>query len=515
MRELRGLLDGRTTPRFVWTATLAGLSIMLAFFVAIGWDFYRGTLSSTEQQAMNVATLVEQAVARDIELYDLSLHAVRDGIRDPELMAQSARLRHVALFDRSTTAHGLGALVVLDQDGTIVANSLSMEPRAGNFADREYFRAHKDAAADIGLYISRPFRARLQGNIWSISLSRRVTREDGSFGGIISGTVKLAYFRDNFEAVNLGARSTITLLRDDGIMLTQNTADDSRTGANWRTAGVFEHLAVQSTGTFWSARSMDGTPRGYAYRRVGTLPLVVSVGVAQAEVLGPFWQKAAILAAVFAFMAVSVVMLVMMFVRELSHRVRSEKTQAALARQDALTGLANRLGFEEALSAAWRRGARTGEPVSLLMIDMDYFKLLNDSLGHLEGDRILVEVARILTGSVSRPFDIAARYGGEELAVLLPHTPMQGALAIGRLVRHAVETLAIPHPGSPHRVVTVSVGAAMVRPDEKDAATLIMLADSALYAAKRNGRNRVECVEVAAAATTAQVSRLESAPSIR
>ena len=494
-RNPRRLFDGRTTPRFVWTATLAGLAIQLAFFVAIGWDFYRGTVASTEQQAMNVATLVEQAVARDIELYDLSLHAVRDGIRDPELMAQSARLRHIALFDRSTTARGLGALVVLDQNGTIVADSLSLEPRAGNFADREYFKVHSQAATDIGLYVSRPFRARLQDNIWSISLSRRMTRADGAFGGIVSGTVKLSYLRDNFENVNLGARSTITLLRDDGVMLIQNTADDSRIGANWRSAGVFEQLARHPAGTFWSDRSMDGTPRAYAFRRVGTLPLVVSVGVAQAEVLGPFWQKAAILAAVFVLMTSSVLLLVMMFVRELRHRVRAEQTQAALARQDALTGLANRLGFEEALSAAWRRAARTQEPISLLMIDMDYFKLLNDSLGHVEGDRILAEVARLLSVSIHRPFDIAARYGGEELVVLLPDTPLPGALAIGRLIRHAVETLAIPHPASPHGVVTVSIGAATVGPRDKDASTLVMLADSALYAAKRNGRNRVESAE--------------------
>lgn len=79
--------------------------------------------------------------------------------------------------------------------------------------------------------------------------------------------------------------------------------------------------------------------------------------------------------------------------------------------------------------------------------------------------------------------------------MLLPDTPLPGALAIGRLIRHAVETLAIPHPASPHGVATVSVGAATVHPRDKDASTLIMLADSALYAAKRNGRNRVESVE--------------------
>src|ERR1044072_6454620 len=194
-RKLKRLLEGGTTPRFVWTPTLAGLAIKLAFFAAIGWDFYPSRVSSTEQQAMNVASLVEQAVARDIELYDLSLHAVLDGIRDPEVMAQSPRVRHITLFDRSTTARGLGALVVLDQNGRSVADSVSLDPRAGNFADREYFKVHKEAAAGVGLYISRPFRARLQDNIWSISLSRRTVREGGAFGGVVWGLVNLCCLR--------------------------------------------------------------------------------------------------------------------------------------------------------------------------------------------------------------------------------------------------------------------------------------------------------------------------------
>src|SRR4051794_29219267 len=97
------------TPSLVWGTTALGLVVMLAFFVAIGRDFYRSTLELTDQQARNIATLVEQEIARDIELYHLSLQAVLDGLADPELMAQPPRLRQIALFDRSTTAQGLGA----------------------------------------------------------------------------------------------------------------------------------------------------------------------------------------------------------------------------------------------------------------------------------------------------------------------------------------------------------------------------------------------------------------------
>jgi diguanylate cyclase (GGDEF)-like protein len=497
------------TPSRVWFVTAVGLAVMLAFFVVIGRDFYRSTLKFTQQQARNIATLAEQGIARDIELYHLSLQAVLDGITDPDVMAQLPRLRQITLFDRSTTAQGLGALVVLDADGSIVLDSLATPVRRGNFGDREYFRIHRDAGRDIGLYISRPFKARLQGSIWSMSLSRRVTRADGSFGGIVSGTVKLDYIRQRFETVHLGTEGVITLFRDDGIVLARNLGGDDLIGRDLSSAPLFQYSKNGSSGSFWATAQSDGISRFYAFRRVANLPLLVTVGLSETEVLAGWYNKIKMLSVVYVVMAASILALVALFVSELRRRETAERAQATLARQDNLTGLANRRGFNEALEREWQRAIRERKPLSLVMIDIDNFKRFNDSLGHPEGDRVLAAVAAAVRRTVQRPADLAARYGGEELAVLLPDTDAKGARRIAEMVLMNVRRLDEPHPSSEYGIVTVSVGVATTLPAQGvESASLITLADAALYDAKQSGRNQIRESNVSAPDFSRQVVRI-------
>ena len=138
------------------------------------------------------------------------------------------------------------------------------------------------------------------------------------------------------------------------------------------------------------------------------------------------------------------------------------------------------------------RAAHSGNPIALLMIDVDHFKLYNDRYGHPEGDDVLRRLSRGLQGVVTRPADTVSRYGGEEFVVLLPNTDERAALAIAERVRASVEALAIAHEASPIGVVTISIGAAVWFPAIGDAgAGLLKLADLALYQAKHAGRNRV------------------------
>ena len=166
----------------------------------------------------------------------------------------------------------------------------------------------------------------------------------------------------------------------------------------------------------------------------------------------------------------------------------------ALARLDGLTGLMNRRAFDEALEAELRRSSRSGAPLSLLMIDVDRFKAFNDAYGHPAGDACLKTIAGVLSGGVGRPFDRCARYGGEEFAVILPETPPEGALRVAEVMREGVRALGIPHAGSDFGVVTISIGAATLRPGggpEATAKNLLHRADAALYDAKATGRDRV------------------------
>lgn len=485
----------RSSRTFVWSATAFGLLLLCGFFVAIGYDFYRSTLLVNEQAAANVATLAQQTIARDIELYDLSIQSVLEGVNDPDILYQEPGLRQKILFDRSATAPGLGAIVALDAEGTINLDSHGYPPREGNFADREYFKVHRDAVRDIGLYVSAPFMARLQEATWMLSVSRRISKPDGSFNGIVSGTIRISYFERLFNKVVMRDGDRIILLKDDGTLIARTAGLKADVGANWQSTPIFEQVMSRNKGSFTSDQSLDNVSRLYAFHRVDRLPLVVVVGISTERILAPWWFKMSVLAAIFAIMAASVVGLVWMLEGELRRRADAEKAAEAQARTDGLTKLANRRWFDEELSRKWASAAREGQPVSLLMIDVDHFKFFNDSYGHQAGDRALCEIARIIEGAISRPDDLAARYGGEEFAALLPNTDRRGAAQIAETIRERARALRIDHARNEHQVVTVSIGVATALPHSGSPTPdlLIHHADAALYRAKDQGRNTV-CV---------------------
>ena len=163
-----------------------------------------------------------------------------------------------------------------------------------------------------------------------------------------------------------------------------------------------------------------------------------------------------------------------------------------MASIDMLSGLANRRGFQSRLDFEWMKAQQYDSELSLLMIDVDHFKLFNDTYGHPEGDACLSRLGETLSAVAGETMGFAGRYGGEEFCLLLPNTDAQRALEIGEMVRAAVQDLAMPHCTSSFLTVTASVGVACTRPSEKQQpGDLIEAADAALYAAKHRGRNTV------------------------
>jgi diguanylate cyclase (GGDEF)-like protein/PAS domain S-box-containing protein len=164
---------------------------------------------------------------------------------------------------------------------------------------------------------------------------------------------------------------------------------------------------------------------------------------------------------------------------------------AILSTTDSLTGLANRRRFDETLQAEWQRGARSARPLSLAMLDVDWFKHFNDRYGHQAGDECLRALAGVLSAQAHRISDLAARYGGEEFAVIAPDTDAAGMLRLVESIHGALEALALPHDASPLGRVTVSIGVAVPAPgDATSPEALLRVADEALYRAKAEGRNR-------------------------
>ena len=163
-----------------------------------------------------------------------------------------------------------------------------------------------------------------------------------------------------------------------------------------------------------------------------------------------------------------------------------------MASIDMLSGLANRRGFQSRLDFEWMKAQQYHCELSLLMIDVDHFKLYNDTYGHPEGDACLTRIGETLAGIAGETLGFAGRYGGEEFCLLLPNTSPQRALEIGETVRATVQDLGLPHITSSHCTVTVSVGVAATLPsDAQTPGDLIEAADAALYAAKHRGRNTV------------------------
>ncbi|MFY9854246.1 MAG: sensor domain-containing diguanylate cyclase [Terracidiphilus sp.] len=183
--------------------------------------------------------------------------------------------------------------------------------------------------------------------------------------------------------------------------------------------------------------------------------------------------------------------------RDMTERKELEKELSTLALTDSLTGLMNRRAFDEALMQEWKRAARHGMQISLLMLDIDHFKRFNDRYGHQAGDDCLRVVAEAVRGAV-RVTDRVARYGGEEITVILPSTFTAGAVEAAEKVRAAVEALRLSHEGNPegNGWVTVSVGVATTHARHGETVkgmpeALLEAADSAMYKAKNEGRNRV------------------------
>ncbi len=170
-----------------------------------------------------------------------------------------------------------------------------------------------------------------------------------------------------------------------------------------------------------------------------------------------------------------------------------------ISQLDGLTGIANRRHFDVCLSREWRRALRNRQTLALILADVDHFKAYNDYYLHQAGDDCLRQIAQALDAAIRRPADLLARYGGEELAAVLPDTSLEGARLIAENMRLAIERLAIPHAKSPTAGhVTLSLGVAVVIPTPATKPTLLIkAADKALFQAKGEGRNRVCGGEIA------------------
>ncbi|SAK84602.1 diguanylate cyclase [Caballeronia fortuita] len=465
--------------------------LLVGLCATVLYQSRQDALDRARETSRNLGLIAERDIKRNFELYDLSLQAVIQGLQRPEVMAASPALRRGVLFDHAMTAQFLGSMLVLDADGNVVLDSAGDVPRQGNFADREYFTIHRDHP-NVGLYVSDPYASRLRGSTPSIALTRRISRPDGSFAGIVVIAINLEYFHELFAGLKLGPHGSMSLIGKDGIMVMRQPFDVRIIGRDISQAATFRRFRIAPEGTFSETASIDGVRRLYYFKNLPDVPLIIMVAEAEQDIYAAWRTRALIIGSLTGALGLGFVLLSVLLGAQLRRRMRAESQLQMLARTDGLTGLNNRRTLGEILEQEWRRARRTRSTLSLLFVDIDRFKAYNDTYGHQAGDDALAAVARCISGTLRRPADTAARYGGEEFVVVLPDTSPDGAVQIAETIRTAISELAIEHAASEYGRVTASIGTASWVPEQEgDVSTVIRAADEALYSAKAAGRNKV------------------------
>lgn len=429
----------------------------------------------------------------------------------------------------------LNELLIVDAQGRWLMSSKGAFPQGSQSADRDFFTHHRDDVSS-GIFIGPPIRSRSTGE-WVITISRRYADSEGQFAGAVVVALGVENFLRLFGKIDIGEKGAIALSTPGGQLLVRHPFREQDLGRDFSQSPNFlRHYAGAMSGTASFRSLLDGTERIYAFLRSERYPLVTTVALGRDEALSSWRRQALLTLAVVLGLFLAIALIGWRLTAAMRLRSRAEcslvsareelldanRRLEVLATQDQLTGLANRRRFDEVLEREARRAAREGTPLSLLLIDLDYFKGYNDAYGHVAGDACLQAVCSALAQAVQRPGDMAARYGGEELAVVLPNTDEAGALQVAERLRARIEGLGLEHRISRFGHVTASIGVATAQGDVAVAAqgtasdtptgtppgtapgttpaavnpeaavALVEAADRALYRAKAAGRNCVQ-----------------------
>ncbi len=457
----------------------------------------RHDLLLAEGASTNLTRAMAQQAQDTFLAADLVVTSLAEWIQaDGPGVLQNPRLQQT--FARRVQAlEPLHGLFLFDKNGQWVVTSFDDLPRRGGVADRDYFKFHQQNPTLLA-HIGPAIRSRQNGE-WIIPLSRRVNDQNGEFQGVLMAGIKLTYFDQFFKSFSLDDNGVMFLTLSDGTLLARRPFEDARIGESVAHGEIFQqYLPHARSGNVMIRSVVDGVVRLYGYRQLDAYPLVVAAATPEEVILRGWYANAYQSSVIVALVVLGVGLFGWVFVLQVRNgeRIETDLRSAqeqleVIATHDSLTGLANRRLFERALGIEFARGARQQRSLSLIMLDIDFFKRYNDTYGHVAGDQCLAEVAHAVKSCCHRKSDLAVRYGGEEFAVLLPDTDIHGAFTIAEQIRRSVKGKHIIHSGSPSGSLTVSLGCYAFIPKGGDSIEVfIERADAALYQAKNFGRNR-------------------------
>ncbi|ELY4112141.1 sensor domain-containing diguanylate cyclase [Cronobacter turicensis] len=492
---------GRVLALFLFVL-LGGTLVATTATLYLSWE---RVLHDTETKAINLSlSQIRQADDTFLQT-ELTLREIRQNLTTSSLPDNELNARLASLQERLPQLQGI---FIYGPDGAWKNTSFANVPPGINSAEREYFIYHK-YHRQMGIHIGNVIISKTT-NEPVIPVSARINSINGDFGGVIVATVKIDYFRQFYRYFDLSDKDILALLLLDGKALYIRPFDINVINRDLSSSPLFkkELVRAQRGNATWVS-VLDKMVRIYGFVRSERYPIVVVAGFDKEKIKQEWIRNGLPAMFINSFLLFATIFMGHILFRQVRINLHDQHEMTALrdelikindklssmAMNDSLTGLANRRKFDIFLEQSLTDSLVTGRPVSLILIDVDYFKRYNDSRGHVAGDACLRMIGGILKQASVHPHKLVARYGGEEFAIVLPGMTSTQALDVAEKAVNLVRANRIPHPSTDitPRIVTISAGCCTIIGDGTPESTLKLLegADKALYNAKSNGRNRV------------------------
>lgn len=493
--------------RVIYGTTLFVVFVCVALLVMNAWLVIRARTAENEQIARantNLARAVSQQIDSTVALAEHIISGIVFELERADITPDTLQRLQPVLVNHASEVQAIKGLFIYDEQGRWLVYSDASPAGARNNSDREYFIHHRTNPS-VRTLISGPIVSRSSGE-WVIPVSRRINDPDGNFAGVVLVTLSVKHLLAVLDRFQIGEQGAIALFGTDQLLVRRPFREADLGRRNTATP-LQQRFRASRSGTVEGRSAIDGVTRVISFEHLLDYPLFVTVAVGKDEALQE-WKSASI------YQTTWVVLLCLIvgvsgryLIRSMRRRLvaelhlrsaRDALTEANerlehLAQEDGLTGLANRRYFDARLLFNFQQALEGQTALAVVMVDVDEFKKYNDLYGHLEGDECLRRVAQALRSAVWRSGDLVARYGGEEMVLLLPATDAEGALEVAQRARLAVADLQIPHAATDRGIVSASLGVAAWVPQSGSAPfELLKAADEALYLAKEAGRNTVK-----------------------
>lgn len=479
--------------KYIALTILVALSIIGAAVLQI-WIDFQETKHRQELTAADVTRVVEAHVFNTVTQAHNILGLVAETIIEddgPHMMREAGRWKQLHAYCASLI--GCRSIAVVAPSGRVVALSDTPEVPNIDASDRLYFKVPQKTRR---LFIGPAVVARVKGSPILFSIALPVFDASGKLLSIVSAGMATSHATDFYGLMGFGVGPTVSIFKGNGDLVARHPDMASHVGKNNAKGQLFtKELPKAPSGTYESVSVFDGKTRIASYRSVRDLDLVIFAGIEKDVAYANWRNRSAWTASIVGFLLVFILFILYAGYRSLSRQGKLEvknRELNELVSIDGLTGIANRRFFDLVLQREWDRHKRDKSALSVLMLDVDFFKRYNDRYGHQAGDECLRTVAQALEASIHRDIDLVARYGGEEFAAIL-NCDAHGAYVVAERMRLAVSSLALPHEDSTiGTTVSISIGLASTSTSNiVSKEQLIQLADVALYESKSHGRNMV------------------------